>query len=192
MTRKMDKRLVDANTIVMGSGVGLAALEAMFNMVNAQSLVTANMIKHNDLSHPLQMEALAQAMALIIAAAEDCGGGEGYANAPVRVPPPQQNGGAGPLLGAALPPSNTTENLASRLKNVRRGGNNDGEDKVERSVDRNVDAENANINLGTYSSSQENAADIDRLFSELLLMFSKHMTELVESGKPSVPPLMVT
>ncbi|OEJ65143.1 hypothetical protein BEN30_15795 [Magnetovibrio blakemorei] len=45
----------------------------MFNMVNTQSLLAAGMVRDHELSHPLQMQALAMALAQILAATENCG-----------------------------------------------------------------------------------------------------------------------
>jgi len=66
MSKKFDQRLLDTNALVMGGGVGLAALESMFNLVQTQSLLSAGMVKHHDLSHGLALEALALAIGEVL------------------------------------------------------------------------------------------------------------------------------
>lgn len=62
MSRKVDQRLLDINAMVMGGGVGLAALESMFNLVQTQSLLSASMVRDHDANHILALEALSMAV----------------------------------------------------------------------------------------------------------------------------------
>lgn len=62
MSRKVDQRLLDINAMVMGGGVGLAALESMFNLVQTQSLLSASMVRDHDANHVLALEALSLAI----------------------------------------------------------------------------------------------------------------------------------
>lgn len=50
MVDSIDQRLLDTNAVLLGSGVGLAALEAMFNLVQTQSSLGAAMVKNNNAS----------------------------------------------------------------------------------------------------------------------------------------------
>lgn len=97
MSKRLKRDIWDANSLVMGSGVGLATLEAMFNMVNTQSLLSANMVRDFELSHPVQMQALASAMSQIIAAGEY---GSYRDPAPVDIPNPTKPGNGGTEFGA--------------------------------------------------------------------------------------------
>jgi len=67
MAHKEKRQAIEAAILSMGGGVGLATLEAMFNMVNTQSLISAGMIRDHDLSQPLQLQAQAAALAKILA-----------------------------------------------------------------------------------------------------------------------------
>lgn len=62
MSKKVDQRLLDINAMVMGGGVGLAALESMFNLVQTQSLLSASMVRDHDANHILALEALSLAI----------------------------------------------------------------------------------------------------------------------------------
>lgn len=75
MRRRTKRRLIDTNALVMGSGVGLATLEAMFNMVNTQSLLSASMIRDHEMAHPIHMQTLAGALSKILAAGQIGEGG---------------------------------------------------------------------------------------------------------------------
>lgn len=66
MSKKIDHRLLDANAMVLGGGVGLAALESMFNLVQTQSLLSASMVRDHDLSSSLSLEALALALGEVL------------------------------------------------------------------------------------------------------------------------------
>jgi len=59
MSKKIDQRLLDTNAIVMGNGVSFAILESMFNLVQAQSVVSANMVRDQSQSNALMVSALA-------------------------------------------------------------------------------------------------------------------------------------
>lgn len=60
-----------ASGLVMGGGVGVATLEGMFNMVNTQSLIAANMVRDFEMSQPLQMQALARSLADLLNAGRE-------------------------------------------------------------------------------------------------------------------------
>lgn len=62
MSEKVDQRLLDINAMVMGGGVGLAALESMFNLVQTQSLLSASMVRDHDAHHVIALEALSLAV----------------------------------------------------------------------------------------------------------------------------------
>lgn len=66
MSKKFDRRLLDTNAMVMGGGVGLAALESMFNLVQTQSLLSASMVRDHDLSYGLSLEALALSLGEVL------------------------------------------------------------------------------------------------------------------------------
>lgn len=62
MSEKVDQRLLDINATVLGGGVGLAVLESMFNLVQTQSLLSANMVRDHDANHVIALEALSPAV----------------------------------------------------------------------------------------------------------------------------------
>jgi len=70
MARRKQQKQIDINAQIMSGGVGLAALEAMFNLVNTQSTLSASMVRDHELYGPIQMQALAGALAQILATAE--------------------------------------------------------------------------------------------------------------------------
>ena len=66
MPSQTNQRLLNVNAMVMGNGVGLAALESMFNLVQTQSLLSASMVRDHDLSGSLALEALAIAIGEVL------------------------------------------------------------------------------------------------------------------------------
>ncbi len=62
MVNSIDQRLLDINAVALGGGVGLAALEAMFNLVQTQSSLGAGMVKNLDTGQNCAVLALAQAL----------------------------------------------------------------------------------------------------------------------------------
>ena len=66
MTGQTNQRLLDVNAMVMGNGVGLAALESMFNLVQTQSLLSASMVRDHDLAGSLALESLAIAIGEVL------------------------------------------------------------------------------------------------------------------------------
>lgn len=66
MSSQTNQRLLDVNAMVMGNGVGLAALESMFNLVQTQSLLSASMVRDHNLSGSLALEALAIAIGEVL------------------------------------------------------------------------------------------------------------------------------
>lgn len=119
MSKRTERRLSNTNAMMMGSGIGLAALESMFNMVNTQSLLAAGMVRDHELSHPLQMQALAMALSQILAATENRGA------VAVDIPyakNPQAQGGNGSNTNTAS--FGATESL-NDLKNMLNKGTTD-------------------------------------------------------------------
>lgn len=78
MSKKFDRRILDTNAMVMGGGVGLAALESMFNLVQAQSLISANMVRDYEQSSGQSLKALVVALGEVL---------ETGANSPARTCP---------------------------------------------------------------------------------------------------------
>ena len=70
MTRRKQRKQFDINAQIMSGGVGLAALEAMFNLVNTQSTLSASMVRDHEMYGPIQIQALAGALAQIMAVTE--------------------------------------------------------------------------------------------------------------------------
>jgi len=101
MTRRRQRKQFDINAQIMSGGVGLAALEAMFNLVNTQSTLSASMVRDHEMCGPIQMQALAGALAQILAVTDNvcCRGAVA-----VDIPPSRQKsadaGGDGREFGA--------------------------------------------------------------------------------------------
>jgi|GEM_PF-1518313 len=70
MGRRNQRKQFDINAQIMSGGVGLAALEAMFNLVNTQSTLSASMVRDHEMYGPVQLQALAGALAQIMAVTE--------------------------------------------------------------------------------------------------------------------------
>ena len=70
MMRRKQRKQFDINAQIMSGGVGLAALEAMFNLVNTQSTLSASMVRDHEMYGPIQIQALAGALAQIMAVTE--------------------------------------------------------------------------------------------------------------------------
>jgi len=104
MRRRKQRKQADANADMMVGGIGLAAMQSMFNMVNTQSSLSTSMARSFELSLPIQMQALAGALAQILMAQECgcCGGGN--RSVPVNIPSgfntPPSGGDTGHELGA--------------------------------------------------------------------------------------------
>ena len=70
MARRKQRKQFNINAQIMSGGVGLAALEAMFNLVNTQSTLSASMVRDHEMYGPIQIQALAGALAQIMAVTE--------------------------------------------------------------------------------------------------------------------------
>lgn len=66
MSKPFGEKLKDVDGRVMVGGVGLASLEAMFNMVNTQSLISAGMVRDFEMSRPMQVQGLASALGQLV------------------------------------------------------------------------------------------------------------------------------
>ena len=180
MSKRLDRKFADTNSLVMGHGVGLATLEAMFNMVNTQSLLSANMVRDFEMSHPLQMQSLARAMAQILAAGE-----QSYCctyDDPVAVDIPRKGarrGGTQPGSGTevgAVPDLDAIKELLNKNATPPAGG----------------DTNTSNLNLRSTQTGLDNL-DADQHISELMELLRGHLSEIVEAGKEaSKPTLAVT
>ncbi len=72
MVKKNKRHWVETNSHLLEGGVGIAALEAINTMVTTSSSLSAAMVRDFNLSHPMQMQALAVALQKIIEASECC------------------------------------------------------------------------------------------------------------------------
>jgi hypothetical protein len=80
MSRKHHHRHHDTNALVLGNGVSFAVLESMFNLVQTQSVLSASMVKNQDLSQILAIDTLARSLSEIMNANARCGRGASDAN----------------------------------------------------------------------------------------------------------------
>lgn len=113
MSKRTERRQSNTNAMVMGSGVGLAALESMFNMVNTQSLLAATMVRDHELSHPLQMQALALALSQILSATESRGAVA--VDIPYPKKPQAQDGNGSNINTASFGATNNLDDLKNML-----------------------------------------------------------------------------
>lgn len=113
MSKRTERRQSNTNAMVMGSGVGLAALESMFNMVNTQSLLAASMVRDHELSHPLQMQALALALSQILTATENRGAVA--VDIPYPKKPQAQDGNGSNVNTASFGATNNLDDLKNML-----------------------------------------------------------------------------
>lgn len=166
MSKRLDRRLVDTNSLVMGSGVGLATLEAMFNMVNTQSLLSANMVRDFELSHPVQLQALANALAQLMAAQEY----GNYSDAiPVRIPPGKEQ-------ATTSRPGEESAQLGG-LPNI---------DAMNRLLNKDGSSGDTTSTLNTTSMSGLDNAAVEKLLTELLTLFREHLSDMTKNSKPSL------
>lgn len=74
MSRKHDQQHRETNAMVLGNGVSFAVLESMFNVVQTQSVLAANMVKGQDPSYVHTIDALARSLNEMMSS---CSGGSG-------------------------------------------------------------------------------------------------------------------
>lgn len=163
MSKRLNKDIWETNSLMMGSGVGVATLEAMFNMVNTQSLLSASMVRDFEMSHPLQMQALALAMAQIIAAGEACSNPPPVA---VKMPerPAAKNADDDETELGAVPNVAALNNML-KAQSPDQGG------------------ETSNVSLG---STTVNSGDMDKHMSEMLEMLREHLSEITKNTKQTL------
>jgi len=179
MSKRLEQKFVDTNSLVMGSGVGLATLEAMFNMVNTQSLLAAGMVKHHDMSHPLQMQALASALAQILAASEY---GDYNDAIPVNLPRRRKGGAAGNTDASAG--TNTEMGAVPNL------------DAIKQLFDEHLGGAGAsgggggdttsNLSLDSTTTTGLDGISMDKHLSELLELLRTHLSEIVQNSKQTL------
>lgn len=186
MADKIEKRLADTNAVLMGHGVGVAALEAMFNLVNSQSVLSATMVRDHELSHPIQMQALAQALAQLLATSEAMNTHRVTVArtqapvAPVAVDiPPQTAQAAEPPVKPAGQSSVDLGAVSdlSALDGIKKGAG-DG---------RGLDGAGQQSSLSLDSMASHTGLD-GEMFQQLLIQFmtmaSKHMATVLENSRP--------
>lgn len=66
MSRKHNHRHHDTNALVLGNGVSFAVLESMFNLVQTQSVLSASMVRNQDLSQIMAIDTLARSLSEIM------------------------------------------------------------------------------------------------------------------------------
>lgn len=171
MSKRMDRRILDTNAMVMGGGVGLAALEAMFNLVQTQSVLASSMVKHHDMSHHIGLHAMAASINEIMETGygADNGGGSGP-GVRVNIPTPQSQ---------SQSPSPSGE-----------GGDGGMERGAVSGVDElaNMFKSNANASA-TAADPQYGGINMDQHLTELLELLREHLSEILKSSKPT---MMVT
>jgi len=175
MSKRMDRRILDTNAMVMGGGVGLAALEAMFNLVQTQSVLASSLVRHHDMSHHIALHTMAASINEIMETGygADNGGGGGR-GVRVNIPRPQPQ----------------SHSQAS-------GGSDGGDGSVERGAISGVDElanmfkSNASASATTPSTADPQYAGInmDQHLTELLELLREHLSEILKSSKPT---MMVT
>jgi len=157
MRRRTKRRLIDTNALVMGSGVGLATLEAMFNMVNTQSLLSASMIRDHEMAHPIHMQTLAAALSKILAAGQI---GEGGSDDKVDDGPDANEGGGG----------DTDKLLAELLALLKSNQPN------------NSDTSNYNVDSTTTHCGLDGAST-DKLLTELIDLLQEQSHEIAKMSQ---------
>jgi len=175
MSRKFDQRLLNANARIMGQGVGLAALEAMFNLVETHAVLSSSMVRHHELAGLLSYETLALAVGEVLdpgayAALRGRGAPDAVAvdiPRPKNSSPPPDGGG---VLGGALPPE-----LSEKLAKWQPGG---GESTESR--------ESTTLTSVTGGESDEH---MHELLMAIVQMLEHHLTDMTRNARPT---LMVT
>ncbi|MEG3620295.1 hypothetical protein V5T82_17660 [Magnetovibrio sp. PR-2] len=181
MADKIEQRLADTNAVLMGHGVGVAALEAMFNLVNSQSVLSATMIRDHELSHPIQMQALAQALSQLLACSDAMGC---KSRSPINIPtsavavdiPPAQPTAQPTTQPPVQPAGQSSVDLGavsdlSALDGIKKGAGADGQQ--------------SSINLDSVASQHGLDGEmIQQLLIQFMSMASKHMADVIESSRP--------
>ncbi len=203
MSKRLDRKFADTNSLVMGHGVGLATLEAMFNMVNTQSLLSANMVRDFEMAHPLQMQSLARALTQILATGEQgyCRGYGGY-DAPVAVDFPRKGGGGAKAGGetevGAVPNLDAIKSLLNEKNTETEVGAVPNLDAIKDLLNEKItspaggDTTTSNLSLKSTQTGLD-GADVDKHISELMELLRGHLSDIVEASKEaSKPTLAVT
>lgn len=190
MSKHLDRRILDTNAMVMGGGVGLAALEAMFNLVQTQSILASSMVRQYDMSHATGLHAMAASMSeLIDAGYGTCSGGANGNGRGVRVnipqPQPSPGGGAGSERGAV----SGVDELANMFKS--RQSQASGDEGTERGAVSGID-ELANL-FKSHADATANVTqdpnpgiDVEHLLVLLLEVLREHLSEVLKSSKPTM------
>ncbi|MBL4614619.1 MAG: hypothetical protein JKY27_07085 [Magnetovibrio sp.] len=165
MSKRLNKNVWETNALVMGSGVGVATLEAMFNMVNTQSLLSANMVRDFELSHPLQLQALASALTQIIAASEY--GSSVAVNFPGRKKSPDSDGEGGSEFGAVPD--------LDALKKLINGNGGAGFNQPPGS-----------FNQPPTGPNSQQSWDRDKHMTELLELLREHLSDITHNAKQTL------
>ena len=190
MSKHLDRRILDTNAMVMGGGVGLAALEAMFNLVQTQSILASSMVRQHDMSHATDLHAVAASMSEFMDAGYGtCSGGPASNGRSVRVnipqPQPSPGGNGGSERGAV----GGVEELANLFKSKQ--SQPSGDEGSERGAVSGID-ELANLFKShadaTASATQEPSSGIDmeHILVLLLEMLREHLSEMIQSSKPTM------
>lgn len=174
-TRKTEKTLHDVlavNALVMGSGPALAVLESMFNLVQAQSVLSASMVRDHEMNQPLMMDALAVAMNEIL---DPCCGRRrcrmGVEDVAVDIP--ARTDAPSPAAGPGA--DELVEALKSALAQSA-PGQGGGQDTTT-------------ATMQSTTQSAMSGEQVEHLLLELLEMLGDHMSEITRNTRQ---PLMVT
>ena len=180
MADEIEKRLADTNAVLMGHGVGVAALEAMFNLVNSQSVLSATMVRDHELSHPIQMQALAQALAQLLACSEamNCNTVKTQSVA-VDIPAPPVQPASAPTP-ATPPPAEPVGSSSVDLGAVSDLSALDG-------IKKGAGAEGQGSSISMDSIASQHGMDgemIQQLLVQFMTMASKHMADVIQNSRP--------
>jgi len=169
MSKHMDRRILDTNAMVRGGGIGLAALEAMFNLVQTQSVLASSMVRHHDMSHNIGLHSMAASINEIMESGygADSGGGRG-----VRVNIPRSQSQSQPQSGE---------------------GDGSGERGAISGIDERANMFKSNASASATAPSatdpQYGGINMDQHLTELLELLREHLSEILKSSKPT---MMVT
>ena len=164
MSKKFDRRLLDTNAVVMGGGVGLAALESMFNLVQTQSLISASMVRDHDQAYSLSLETLALAIGEVL---------EPGANRTCR-----SCGCRSSAVQVDIPASPVSETDTYSSSGTRRGALANADVLSDMASD----SQSATT---TTSQTTESGVSLDNLLMKILEMLGGHMTEMNDGYRES-------